>query len=96
MGTWIVGLGTIVVAVLVIVGLSMVILRGSLNQRFLRLGTLAGRREAEIVAVVGPPQARSALPGGRYLLQWMRVGYHIALAFEPDGTCIGVTHQFGR
>lgn len=65
----------------------------SLQQKFVRLGTLAGRPEAEIVAAVGPPQSRGVAPGG-YLLQWMATGYHIALRFDAQGICQGVTHEF--
>lgn len=64
-----------------------------LSQRFGSLGTLAGRREGEIVAAVGPPVSRSAMVNG-YLLQWQATGFHIALMFGLDGVCLGVTHQY--
>ena len=62
------------------------------QQKFQSLGVLSGKSEAEIVAVVGPPTARSAVDGG-YLLQWMQSGYHICLTFSPEGVCQGVTHE---
>jgi hypothetical protein len=65
-----------------------------LQRKFQSLGTLKGRTEAEIVAVVGPPTSRGALPNGKRLLQWQRPGYHVALGFEANGVCYGVTHEF--
>jgi len=65
----------------------------SLQQKFVKLGTLKGRPEADIVAAVGPPQSRGVAAGG-YLLQWMATGYHIALRFDAQGICQGVTHEF--
>lgn len=62
-------------------------------QRFAALGTLSGRTEAEIVAAVGQPSSRSAMPEGKTLLQWQPTGYHIALLFK-DGVCEGVTHEY--
>jgi hypothetical protein len=29
-----------------------------------------------------------------YLLQWQATGYHIALQFDANGICVGVTHEF--
>lgn len=68
----------------------------ALKKRFVALGSLKGRRRKEIVKAVGQPAQETPLPDGRVLLQWRATGYHIALAFEKDGRCIGVTHENGR
>jgi hypothetical protein len=64
-----------------------------LQQKFVRLGTLKGKTRVAIVAVVGPPSAQSGTPDGGQLLQWMATGYHIALIFDANGICQGVSHE---
>jgi len=64
-----------------------------LQQKFIRLGTLKGRTRVEIIAAVGPPSAQSFTHDGGQLLQWMETGYHIALIFDVNGICGGVTHE---
>jgi hypothetical protein len=66
-----------------------------LARKFQRLGTVTGLTEAQIVAAVGRPQARSALAGG-YLLQLQRTGFHVALRFDAHAVCKGVTHEYRR
>jgi hypothetical protein len=68
----------------------------ALRKRFIALGSLKGRTRREIVKAVGEPAAETPLPDGRTLLQWRATGYHIALVFEQDGRCFGVTHEYGR
>lgn len=68
----------------------------ALNKRFRALGSLKGRTRAEIVKAVGEPAIETPLPDGRTLLQWRATGYHIALVFERNGRCFGVTHENGR
>jgi hypothetical protein len=68
----------------------------ALRKRFVALGTLKGRTRKEIVKAVGEPATVTALPDGRTLLQWRATGYHIALVFEKNGRCFGVTHENGR
>jgi hypothetical protein len=68
----------------------------ALHRRFRALGTLKGKSRREIVKAVGEPAIETALPDGRTLLQWRSTGYHIALVFEPNGRCVGVTHENGR
>ena len=68
----------------------------ALRKQFVALGTLKGRTRKEIVKAVGQPAAETALPDGRTLLQWRATGYHIALVFETNGRCFGVTHENGR
>jgi len=65
----------------------------ALQGKFVRLGTLKGRTRAEIVATVGPPSAVSGAANGGQLLQWMATGYHIALLFDAQGVCKGVSHE---
>ena len=70
---------------------------GSLQQKFAALGDLSGRSRAEIISAVGAPQSVSAVGGGKTLLQWQMVnqagGYHIALLFDENDRCEGVTHE---
>jgi hypothetical protein len=68
----------------------------ALRKRFVALGTLKGRTRKEIVKAAGQPASETALPDGRTLLQWRATGYHIALVFESNGRCFGVTHENGR
>ena len=68
----------------------------ALRKQFVALGTLKGRTRREIVKAVGQPGTETLLPDGRTLLQWRATGYHIALVFEKDGRCFGVTHENGR
>lgn len=68
----------------------------ALHRRFRALGSLKGRSRREIVEAAGEPAIETPLPDGRTLLQWRATGYHIALIFEPDGRCVGVTHENGR
>ncbi len=68
----------------------------ALRRRFVALGTLKGRTRREIVKAVGEPSIETPLPDGRTLLQWRATGYHIALVFEQNGRCFGVTHENGR
>ena len=68
----------------------------ALRKRFVALGSLKGRTRREIERAVGPASQETALPDGRTLLQWRATGYHIALVFEKNGRCFGVTHENGR
>jgi hypothetical protein len=68
----------------------------ALRKRFVLFGSLKGRTRKEIVKVVGEPNQETPLPDGRTLLQWRATGYHIALVFEKNGRCFGVTHEYGR
>ena len=58
-----------------------------LQNRFKRLGSLRGRGVDEIVQFAGKPSHRGRLDGHREVLEWRRVGFHIALLF-PDGHLI--------
>jgi hypothetical protein len=67
-----------------------------LRKQFVALGSLKGRTRKEIEKAVGPAALETTLPDGRTLLQWRTTGYHIALVFEKNGRCFGVTHEYGR
>jgi hypothetical protein len=70
---------------------------GSLQQKFASLGDLPGKSRTEIINAVGPPQSVSALGDGKTLLQWQMInqagGYHVALMFDENDLCEGVTHE---
>ena len=66
-----------------------------LRHRFQRLGSLQGRRLDEIVRLTSKPSHRSRLAPNREVLEWRRVGFHIALSFT-DGACDGVTYVEGQ
>jgi hypothetical protein len=68
----------------------------ALRKRFVALGSLKGRTRREIEKAVGEPAQETPMPDGRTLLQWRATGYHIALVFERNGRCVGVTHENGR
>lgn len=68
----------------------------ALHKRFVALGTLKGKTRKEIVKGVGQPSSETVLPDGRTLLLWRATGYQIALLFEKNGHCFGVTHENGR
>jgi len=65
-----------------------------LHKKFKSLGVLAGRAESEIIAAVGLPVSRSTMPDGSVLLQWQATGFHIALIFDINHICKGITHEF--
>ena len=63
-----------------------------LQRAFVRLGDLRGKPRSEIVSAVGAPNSVSAIPNGT-LLQWIKPGYHIAVMFDEDDVCIGISHE---
>jgi hypothetical protein len=88
----------LVVAALVAIIVPRIVLAPGrrLRKQFVLLGSLKGRTRREIVKAVGEPATETALPDGRTPLQWRTTGYHIALVFEKNGRCLGVTHEIGR
>ena len=64
-----------------------------LAQKFRALGTLDGKTKEEIIAKVGKPNSISASLDGDQVLQWLSTGYHIALIFDKDNICKGVSHE---
>lgn len=88
----------IVIIVIIAIGALTASARlSSIQNKFVKLGNLVGRTKEEIIKAVGPPSSVSSLPGGESLLQWQHIsragGYHIALRFDPQGRCKGVTHE---
>ena len=67
----------------------------NLQRKFATMGTIAGRNYDEIVQAVGLPKSRGQQPFGNFLCQWMSIRpmYHIALIFDQNGVCGGVTHE---
>ena len=65
----------------------------SLNSKFVKLGTLTGKSLSEITRVVGPPSAVSAIGNGKTLRQWQETSYHIALIFDENDICEGISSE---
>jgi hypothetical protein len=65
----------------------------ALQRKFVSLGNMKGKSLSEISAVVGSPNAISARSDGGSLRQWQATGYHIALIFDAENICQGITHQ---
>lgn len=65
----------------------------ALQTKFVSIGVLKGKKKEDIIAVVGSPNSISAAPDGGQLLQWISTGYHIAIVFDANGICQGVTHE---
>lgn len=98
------------VLVSIVIGIMRVASRPSIR-KFAALGDLRGKTLQQIISGVGLPSSYSSSGTGRLLVQWIRPGMHIALAFEYRGTtgsdwgnidahqteyvCLGVTHQYG-
>lgn len=88
-----------VVAIVVVLAVSGVLgavakAPGRLMQKqFQTLGELRGKRFAEIEKKVGSPTAISVTPDSGTVKQWIASGYHIALVFDKDDLCQGVSHE---
>ena len=69
----------------------------NLKIRFAQAGALSGRSKADIIAAVGNPTSVSGAPNGGSVLQWINTSaggaYHVALLFDANGVCVGVTHE---
>jgi len=59
-----------------------------LQNRFKRLGALKGRHVDDVIKIAGNPHHRVRRGPDTELLEWRRVGFHIALMFK-DGLCEG-------
>lgn len=64
-----------------------------LSQRFVELGQLTGKSFKEITDQVGAPNSVSALGDGKTVKQWIASGYHIALIFDQNDICLGVSSE---
>ena len=56
-------------------------------------GVIAGKTYQEIVEKCGPPSAVSVAGNGQTLKQWQATGYHIALLFDENDVCAGITSE---
>ncbi len=70
----------------------------ALQQKFASLtkdtnGIIAGKKLSEIQAVCGAPNAVSSLGNGQKLCQWQATSYHIALVFDENDVCVGVSSE---
>lgn len=64
-----------------------------LNKKFVKLGNLRGLNYDDIVDVVGKPNAISNMANGQYLVQWIANNYHIALLFDKNNVCLGISSE---
>jgi hypothetical protein len=62
-----------------------------LQNRFKRLGAVKGRSLDEVIQFAGKPSHRTRMSANREVLEWRRVGFHIALSFT-EGVCDGVDY----
>ena len=70
----------------------------TLQNKFAQIGNIQGRTTEEIIAAVGRPNSVSNADGGTTIMQWIKAsaftgGFHIALIFDRNGICGGITHQ---
>ena len=70
----------------------------ALQSKFIMLtsktnGEIKGKTYDEIVAACGRPTSVSPTGDGGKLCQWLATGYHIALLFDADNVCLGVSHE---
>ena len=56
-------------------------------------GVIAGKTYQEIVAACGQPSAVSSLGDGTILRQWQETSYHIALLFDSNDICTGISSE---
>lgn len=56
-------------------------------------GVIVGKTYQQIVAACGSPSAISPTGDGNKLCQWMSTGYHIALLFDENDVCLGISHE---
>ena len=69
-----------------------------LQQKFAKLtedsnGVIAGKTLSEVKAVCGAPSAVSAIGDGKTLYQWQATSYHIALIFDENDICVGISSE---
>lgn len=69
-----------------------------LQQKFANLtkdtnGTIAGKTLSEVKQACGAPNSVSAMGNGQTLYQWQATGYHIALLFDENDICLGVSSE---
>ena len=65
----------------------------ALQNKFAKLGVLAGKSYDEIVVACGAPNAQSSTADGGRLCQWLQTGYHICLIFDSNNICKGINSE---
>lgn len=86
-GIWI-GLA-IVAAFLIWLGFSL----GSMQKKFIKIGTLKGLTADEITRLVSKAPKFIQYTADGSIRVWAAVGYQITLLFDKDGVCIGVANE---
>jgi len=56
-------------------------------------GVIVGKTYDEIVSACGAPSSVSPTGDGGKLCQWMATSYHIALVFDAENVCTGISHE---
>lgn len=56
-------------------------------------GVVAGKTLAEVKKFCGAPSSVSAMGNGQTLYQWQATGYHIALVFDENDVCVGISSE---
>lgn len=56
-------------------------------------GVIKDKTLSEITAVCGQPSAVTAMGDGTVLRQWQATSYHIALLFDEDDVCLGISSE---
>lgn len=64
-----------------------------LRNKFASLGTLKGRTYKEIEETCGKPSAVTAMGNGTVLKQWQATSYTVALLFDAEDICLGVSSE---
>ncbi len=69
-----------------------------LQQKFALLtkdtnGNIAGKTLDEIVKACGNPSSVAPMGNGTTLHQWMSTGYHLALLFDENDICLGISSE---
>ena len=61
--------------------------------KFQSLGNVIGKTFDEVVAVVGPPNARAGMAHNQILYQWHAVGYHVAIIFDAHHRVLRISSE---
>ena len=69
----------------------------TLQNKFAQMKNVSGRTSEEIISAVGRPNSVSNGDGGIIVMQWIKAsaftgGFHIALIFDRNGVCGGISH----
>jgi hypothetical protein len=88
-----IGISAVLGIVLIIINLVTNVSKRSARRR---VGDGRGMTLAQVVAILGKPQAKSINDAGDTVYQWMQAnqlgGYHYVYVFR-DGVCLGLAHE---